>query len=266
MSDQKEAREAVVTAARDSYDKVVRWLGEVWPNRNRSRLRRVWFWIAPEKPDPELEAGTEAKYVEAVNYFQTFEPDPRVDYTPTVAYMKDLHERLQSTDRLLDEKADSIIKYLGGGSAVITVGALFSLKTDSRQAMYLGAVIVLTLLPSLVYAIAAIVCAVAVRRPRGSTTLPDVPFAIKVAHFYRKEFVDINQWLILHPMNEAMLFRNFQKAKEVERAHRNYTRAMSALAVPVLSVAVALVWLGASYTDKKDLRDQAPAALPGSLK
>jgi len=227
MSDAKDSRERVARAARESYEKFGRWIKEAWAGDATDHL-------------------SEQKYVEALGYFESFQAKEGADYVPAVEFMKESLQRHIETDRVLDEKADSIVKYLGGGAAVVTAGTLFSLKTDTRSGMILGAVVLATLLPALICAVWAILAAVAVRKPRASAVLPDAPFAIQCAEHYPKDAIAINQWLILHPMCQAAMFRNLQKSRGVGEAHKRYILAMALLLLPVAAAAVTLACLAAS--------------------
>src|SRR5579871_1263778 len=116
---------------RDEFEKRIRsWLG------NTLGLFKKFFsfWIAePGSPEPESQ-----EYKAALEEYRGFQPQEGVDYAALIDYAKEQFERYEKTDRSLDEKANSIITYLGGGSAVITVGALLSVKTDTARGQLLG--------------------------------------------------------------------------------------------------------------------------------
>ena len=63
-------------------------------------------------------------YKEAVRFKEKWEPEDEVVYDWTVEYAKDCYTRMETTFRYMDEKADSLIKYLGGGTAAVTLGTL----------------------------------------------------------------------------------------------------------------------------------------------
>src|SRR5581483_8766257 len=81
-----------------------------------------------------------------------------------------------------------------------------------------------------------------VRRPRGAALAPAVKFAVEIAEHYKtKEDVELNLWLIFHPICEALYFRNMQKAKLVDSAHYCYKRAMQWLFLPVAGISLCLL-------------------------
>src|SRR5207249_4332507 len=94
-------------------------------------------------------------YKAALDFYRKFQQQEGVDYSGVLAYARDLYDRHDKTDKLLDEKADSIIKYLGGGSALVTFGALLSIKSDNTNSCILGLVVLVLLIPSLVQAVRA---------------------------------------------------------------------------------------------------------------
>lgn len=101
----------------------------------------------------------------------------------------------------------------------------------------------LCLLPSLFFAVRAVGAAIHVRRPRASASMRPVAWAVEMCEFYKNEDdINLNIGMIYHPICEAMFFRNVQKAKWVDTAHRNYRRAIACLAVPVVGLALCL-WL-----------------------
>ncbi|WP_157369944.1 hypothetical protein [Zavarzinella formosa] len=186
-------------------------------------------------------------YIAALQAYRQFESQEGVNYEPVIEYARELFDRSEKTDRLLDEKADSIIKYLGGGSALVTFGALMSIKADSPNACLMGVVALVFLIPSLVCAVAAVRYAIMVRMPRASAMPPNVDFAVKMAEFYKdKDAIQLNLFLILSPICEAAVHRNIQKSKGVSAAHRAYAWAMGLLILPVLAMAICLLVLWAT--------------------
>jgi hypothetical protein len=199
-------------------------------------------WFAKIKHG-QLDANYEdcAAYKEALEFYQNFSHQDDVDYSAVVMFSRELFERYDKTDKALDDKADSIVKYLGGGSAVITAGALLAIKYDTVTNCIFSMVAILCLVPSLIAAFLAVSHAIHVRHPRDVAHLPDVKKAVEIAEFNKnKEEIDINIWLIYFPICEALLFRNMQKAESVCEAHRYYRLSIGLLAVPILGLLLAL--------------------------
>jgi len=207
--------------------------------QSRDRLNR-WvkkIWKKEEQIDHE---ETEA-WNEAVDYYKAFEQKDNVDYTEAIAHVRQLYERHDKAEKLLDEKADAIIKYLGGGSALITFGALLSIKTDTVTSAVMGLCIILSFLPSLIFGILAIQHAIKVRRPHTAALPPDARYAVTICeHYQTKDKIAPNLWLTLHPLCVAASYRNMLKAKWVEDAYRYYKWAMFLLIVPIFTIAISL--------------------------
>lgn len=215
-------------------------------------INRIW----KVTPDDDYEQSED--YKSALNFYRDFEQKDGVDYSGIVDYARELYDRYDKTDKILDDKADSIIKYLGGGSALITFGALMSIKSENYWSSVFAIVALVSLLPSLVCALLAVRKAIHVRRPRSSASLPDVHFALEMAEYHKtKEKLNVNLWLIFYPICEAAYYRNLQKARLVESAHCLYLWAMGLLIVPVVSIAICLT-AAAGKADKSGHADNQP--------
>lgn len=198
-------------------------------------------------------------YQDAVEYLKKFEEKEGVEYGPVIEYAREVTEKLEHADKLLDEKADSIVKYLGGGTAVVTFGALVSLKAESTVACLVGMAALVCLIPSFIYSVRAVRAAVSSRRPRNVASLPATEYAIKIAeHYKEKGKIDINLWLSLYPLSVAAQIRNMQKAKKVHEAHNHYHRAIAFLGIPIAGVVVALFVLFLIHLNSPP----SPAPLP----
>jgi hypothetical protein len=198
----------------------------------------TWLW----KDDIEEDYQKDPEYRAALEYYQQLQTQDEVHYEIAVAYARELYDRYDKTDKTLDEKADSIIKYLGGGSALVTFGALLSVKTDTRSACILGIFGLASLIPSMIAAIFAVVNAVRVRRPRAAGFFPHVRFAVEMSEHHKEEKkISVNVWLLFGPACEAAHFRARYKAKLVARAHKCYQWAIILLLVPITAVIVALL-------------------------
>ena len=210
-------------------------------------------WVKERAKDAALCSETDYRklpeYQKALKYFQEFEHKEDVDYSAVVDFARKLHEWMEKTDDKLDEKADSIIKYLSGGSALITLAALLSVKLDSPNTIKFGLVILACLIPSLVAAVASIYFAIKVRIPQPNASPPPIPDAVTIAELYQgKEkklvpehnVVELNLWLILNPICEVAYFRNKTKAGHVKVAHRLYLVSIALLVSPLIGGAIRL--------------------------
>jgi hypothetical protein len=238
MNEQVKDRDYFVSQLRDYHQKVAEWIKQT---------------LAPDDDD-DYEQSPD--YQQALEYYRAFKKQDEVDYSVVIAYARELHEKYDKTDKVLDEKADSIIKYLGGGSALVTFGALVSIKAENPWSCILGGVALVCLLPALACAINAVRHAIHVRRPRSAATLPHVKFAVEMAEYNKKkEDIELNLWLIFYPICEAAHHRNVQKAKRVEKAHKAYVWAMGFLIIPVVAIAICLA-VAASQIEKSGPKDQ----------
>ena len=189
----------------------------------------------------------EEEYKTALEYFNGFSAKPDTDYTLAINYLMGLYDRLQATEKLLEEKADSLIKYLGGGTALITFGTLISLKLDSKASLIVSGVMMLSLLPALIYGIYTILRAIKVRAPSKSFMPAEVNFAINcVNHYPTKEMTHINIWLIYHPVCAAYLIRNNRKSALLQAAHSYYAALMKCLLIPLIALPVCTLILAFS--------------------
>jgi hypothetical protein len=179
------------------------------------------FGVAPPNFD------NDPTYVEAKNFAKTIEPEGGKDYGWVAEYAKDLYDRLARANKDIDEKANDIVKYLGGGSGLFALGAIA--KTDASNAIMLFYAI-----PSFVIAVCAIVCAAAVRRPMGIDLPPSVEAAFDYASHYdmtaRAAF--LGQW---HVACQYLVLVNGYKAKLVKLATWLFVGAIALLILPIVA-------------------------------
>lgn len=97
-----------------------------------------------------------------------------VDYRWVVDHAKAHYERAVTSARILDDKAAGVINYLG---AMTGVAAVVAVSQMPAKPWWLP----LALVPVVVFASGAMVCAVRVRRTVGMPLPPDVPSAVKYA-------------------------------------------------------------------------------------
>jgi len=117
-------------------------------------------------------------YQKAHEFKDTYSPKEGVEYDWVRDYARLVYDRFSQADESLDAKAESIIKVLGGGSGLITLGAILSLPN-------LGLPVAIGLAISLLVALVAIAIAAWVRVPRQTFLPPSVAWALTYADFYR---------------------------------------------------------------------------------
>lgn len=224
MSDTTNERKELVDYLRAYQDKITGWL--------RGR-RRFFGWGGDYTESPA--------YKKALEEYRQFEEKADVDYAPVIEYARDLHDRYEKCDELLDEKADAIIKYMGGGTALFAFGAIISIKTDDPRSRALAITLLTALLPSLICAVFAVLMAIWVRTPRSVAYLADVGWARRMAEFHKtKPEFELHTYLMLSPICEAAHFRCLKKARWLSFAHYGYMGAMLFLVAPVIAGAVCL--------------------------
>lgn len=215
-------RTAIIESARQLFDRAKSYF---------SSLKFGWG-----KP---LNLDEEPSYIAAVDYFKEFNAKEDADYSLVIEYMKLLYERLQAGEKVLEEKADALVKYLGGGTVLATFGSIWAFKSDSKTSLEITGLTLSCLLPAFYFAVTTIRRATKVREPDVAVTLPASDFPIKcVEHYSKKEVAQINVWLIYHPMCAACLLRNERKAELLKSAHRNYTLLMFSLVLPIVMMTI----------------------------
>jgi hypothetical protein len=141
-------------------------------------------------------------------------------------YAQALWEDRNKTFAVLDEKADSIIKYLGAGMGVFVLGILA--KIDVHNA-YLA----LSALPAVLSAVASVYTAIRARNPAFTPNLPSVESAKGYAEAEGNEeqarAAFLGQW---HLACEDLRLVNEKKAALVARAGGLYFVALLLLLIP----------------------------------
>jgi hypothetical protein len=166
-------------------------------------------------------------YIEANEFAKSIEPEEGVDYEWVADYATDLFDRLTRSNKELDEKANDIVKYLGGGSGLFALLAIT--KVDPANSVVLWSV-----LPAFIVALVAIYRAASVRRPMDLDLPPSVKAAFDYAVTYnttaRAAFV--GKW---HVACQHAVLVNGYKTKLVEQATRWFVLAIASLTLPIVA-------------------------------
>lgn len=134
----------------------------------------VYSWLPRPNSvhlDPEYQAAHEFK--------DQYIPKESVEYDWVVAYARLILDRFDQADQALDAKAESIMKVLGGGTGLLTLGGIINRPK-------LDAAVAASLCVALVLALAAIACAAWVRVPRNAFLPPSIGWALAYADYYEK--------------------------------------------------------------------------------
>lgn len=167
----------------------------------------------------------------AVRFMETAEAKDGVNYDAATAYAKDLWAEKVKIFDAVDSKADGVIRYLGGGVALFTLGVLAKVDHDN----YLVA---LAAVPAVLCAVVAVGLASFARRPTDVPALPTVE-AVKacVDHYEDEDKAKgalLGQW---HLACEGMRLVGCAKAYWLEWAVKFYCAAIVLLVFP-LGVAI----------------------------
>lgn len=160
-------------------------------------------------PNP-AEVFQEQEYQDAYEFKCNFIPEDEADYDWVSDYAKQNFEQFQLADQTLDAKAESIMKVLGGGSGLLSIGAIINLpKIDLYVAI--------TIFVSLVFALLAVGFAALVRVPRNTFLPPSVAWALDYVRAYDKDARNrfLAQW---HLVCEGSRLSLRAKAKGVRNA------------------------------------------------
>ena len=71
---------------------------------------------------------TDPEYAAAFQYKNDFQPKETADYDWVGEYAVFTYNELQTVERTLDAKAESIVKLLGGASGLLSVGAIINME------------------------------------------------------------------------------------------------------------------------------------------
>jgi hypothetical protein len=221
-----------------------------WRNRyalplwaeTRAASRRAWvgtktvaklIWTSPDGLDRQFRT-TEA-YDEANKFKLNIEPKPGADYEWVWEYAKFQFERADAIYKDLDNRAHDIIKYLGGGTGLLTFGALANV--DHRNVW-----VVVSAIPAFLCAIVSIALAARARQPNPTWEPPPIDSAFRFAGEYKEGEAKphfLGQW---HLTCELMYLAVQAKSKRIAYATMFYVLAIVLLAIPIV-VAIRLAFL-----------------------
>jgi len=210
------------------------------------RPNRIGEWLKREAKDlfPDLrlaqklirtsaaELGTQIDsdpaYEAAEEFNKSLAPTEGAKYEWVWDYAKFQFERADRLHRDLDDKANDIIKYLGGGTGLFTLAALANMTPQNVWVIFAS-------LPAFALALISIALAARARYPNPTKEPP----AIKSAYMYAEHLEDktakirfIGQW---HLTVEGMHLAIKAKAVRVKLATKCYVWAIVSLAIPIIT-------------------------------
>jgi hypothetical protein len=186
--------------------------------------------VSPE--DNRASIKSRPEYTAADEFKETIDPKKGAKYEWVWTYAGKKFERVEGIFRALDEKANDIIKYMGGGTGLFALGALAKVTHETRW-------VIIWALPSFVLAIIAIAHAARARQPAAVCEPPSVESAFKYASHYgdESETYFIGQW---HLACKALQMAIEDKAHRIDVATRCYVWALALLVLPIIAAIASL--------------------------
>jgi hypothetical protein len=190
-------------------------------NINRA-IRSLWKIVQPTPIESRPE------YQEAETFKRTIEPTQASEsYEWVWDYSKDVYDRISKMNSVLDDKANDIVKYLGGGTGIFTVGLLSNMD-NSNVSVFVWA------LPSYFFALFSIWLAILARKPNTAYSPPSVKSAFEYADdsdMEKPKASFIGQWhLACVGMRQSVAIKSIR----VEAATWMFFCAIGLLILPVM--------------------------------
>lgn len=107
-------------------------------------------------------------------------PKPNVKYDWVIEHARDQYRQADANSDKLDDKASAVINYLGAFVGASTLAAI-------SQLVILGPWAACMMMPTIIFALAAISFAAAARRCRSSKAAPNAFSAVEYAEFYEEQ-------------------------------------------------------------------------------
>jgi hypothetical protein len=224
-TDVRQTREQFNELARRYSAQVLEWINQA----RTSFPGRLSRWLLGDSDYTQSRA-----YLDAEQLVRTFEvaPGSHEQFEWVSEYAKNCYDGLTKTFCTLDEKADALIKYLGGGTLLIAILGPVAGKTISAWVAVL-------VLPSIICMLVAIFFAVCVRLPRRVPAPPSVLTAVQYVEYFGENSAAtfLPLW---HQCCEGIDYVNAWKSRLVHVASKWYLVALFLLLVPVIGAAVSL--------------------------
>lgn len=204
--------------------KFPKWLKWLWMAETASSVGRPS--IGTQLDPSDMSAEDRAKCEEAQKFSQEFLAEKNLNYDWVFEYAQDKYAKMLKNLEHLDDKADAIIKYLGGGTAFVAFGAIVGASRGNALA-------ILLMVPSVVLALWAIRYAIHARLPTQIPVPPRVDEALSYAEAFRDQgkYTFIGQW---HETCQLLDIIVTAKAANIISASKYYYRALLFLLLPVL--------------------------------
>jgi hypothetical protein len=180
-----------------------------------------------------LAIESDPRWARAIAFKDETLPDPSVEYLWVWEYARDSVDRALKIFERLDDKANEILKYLGGGAGLLTAAALLGIKDDHAW-------IYLFFAPSLGTSLVAILFAIMASKPNDVRLPPPINEVYALASNaepYGKAIM-IGP---LHETHEAIMIAVELKARRVNCATWWFFATLMTLGMTTLAVAIVLI-------------------------
>jgi hypothetical protein len=182
----------------------------------------------PETPtnEPTSYLDKNPAYQDVVSFSKNADIQEGVDYSWVWDYASASYDRASTLYRSLDDKANDIIKYLGGGTGLFTLGLLNGIHKGN--VWYFACA-----LPSIIFALISVFLAALARKPGHTVHPPSIQDAWRFAeHFETKDKARaafVGQWAVAA---EARYLSAQRKAEYVKYATWMFFVALALLLIP----------------------------------
>ena len=140
-------------------------------------LRLALKLIRTSSSDLQTQIDAAPAYLDAVTFNDNITPKEGAKYEWAWEYAKFQFERADRIYRDLDDKANDIIKYLGGGTGLFTLAALANV---TRGNVY----VIAASLPAFAFAVISVALAACARQPNPISEPPQITGAYKYAETF----------------------------------------------------------------------------------
>lgn len=161
-----------------------------------------------------------------------FKPAPGVKYGWVAQYARDEHARLLAAFKALDDKAAAIGNYLGAGVGLAALGAV-----NGAAAGHLSLWVVVAAVPSVWYALRALVASVQARKTVQLSMPAGVIDAVRVAEYFGEEgeAAFVGCWAEASAECQGVIL---EKGRRVDEVTDLFVRAVALLAIPLAAVLI----------------------------
>jgi hypothetical protein len=207
------------------------WFWRTWPGN--------WLRVVDVRAEAELEQ-VRREQEKAEEFAKNIEAESGIDYGWACQYAKDDYERIYEATKELDAKADSVIQYVSVLSALVTGALIYGSKVSASMSepAWVSAILVIAAAPFFAFSVSAICIAIDARKPKLHPHPPKPEDAVRYADYHgsNAETLFIGQYASAAAGLKVVAA---EKGDKVQRAYRQFARAVIALSLPWLAKLIA---------------------------